>query len=146
MEPESMTVNLNIIHPQQLCCVCPEGVLGRHHILSTVAFFPSVSDNSNANHMQCCIVMLIWDIMDTSYWTWGWKGQGLSVDLSHGPLLLACRARSTSGAALRFELPSVPALILNIVSVCTLTYAFYVHILFNFTMNCPGKVIKIYLF
>lgn len=25
---------------------------------------------------------------------------------------------------------------------CTLTYTFYVHILFNFTMNCPGKVIK----
>lgn len=59
-----MTVNLNILHPQQLCCVCPEGVLGRHHVLSTVAFFPSVSDNSNANHMQCCIVMLIRDMMD----------------------------------------------------------------------------------
>lgn len=70
--------------------------------------------------MQSCIFVLIWDDMLTVYC-------GMCCTFIQ--------------PVLRFKLWLV-SISHHKYCLCTLTYTFYVHILFNFTMNCPGKVIK----
>ena len=115
----------------------------RHPTVHKLSPFSHQYQRTTTSHMQCCIVVLIWDMMVASYRAWGWRGRGSFADLSHQPLPPGRPVGWSRPQELLWGLFRL--FILNIVLVCTLTYAFYVHILFNFTMNCPGKVINIFI-